>query len=421
MINIVGDKGKYKKNISVFNILSMLTFVMTAAMIIILFLSWISLHHLYRSYIVKHAEADAVSISQSFLASNRELLLPSAERGNRQLDITAINHQRLDDTFRQFLSPFNVIKVKIFSTDGTIIYSTDPSLIGKLDRGNIQLNKALSGYNSSKIQTKNKMTDLAFEPRFDVDVVETYVPIYNLNEVIIGSFEIYQDMTHFRSDIDKGVRLGVLVLLFILLIVFSIAFIIVQSITKKLVVAQNELQSLASIDSLTSVYNRRYIFKQLKIEACRVFRGKGELSIILIDLDFFKKINDSYGHPVGDAVLQKVAKTIQDNIREYDTLGRYGGEEFLVVLPNANTTNALEIAERVRKSIESLVIEYNKQIIPITISCGVSTLSSSETSIEQLIKIADKALYTAKENGRNQIMNAPVKISMVDQTTSLVY
>lgn len=400
MLKIIKDRS----NITLFNILRWLTIIMTVSMITILCLSGMSIYHLYNDYIVKRAETDAVSISQSFLASNQTLLLTPLSRVSRQLDLSSIESQKLDIAFRQFLPPFNIIKIKIFSTDGTIIYSTDPSIIGQFSRRNIHLNKALSGYNSSKMQTKNEMMDLAFESRFDVDVVETYVPIYNSNNVIVGSFEIYQDMTRFRSDVIKGVSLAILTLLLILLTVFYIAFKIVKHTTSELVLAQDELQSLATIDSLTSVYNRHYIFKQLKIEAARVFREKGKLSIVLIDLDFFKKINDSYGHQVGDEVLQEVAKTIQNNIREYNTVGRYGGEEFLILLPNSDSDSAVEIAERIRQSIEDIVIECDKQILSITISAGVSTLSYPEVNIERLIKRADDALYIAKGNGRNKVV-----------------
>lgn len=202
---------------------------------------------------------------------------------------------------------------------------------------------------------------------------------------------------------------------------FFIALKMVQFSTRELVLTQNKLQRLASIDSLTSIYNRYYILKQLNIEAARVLREKGELSIILFDLDLFKKINDRYGHQMGDKALQKVAKTIQSNIREYDYAGRYGGEEFLIVLPNADEDKAAEIAERVRQSIENMIIKCDTQVIPVLISAGVSTLIASETNIEQLIKRADDALYAAKKNGRNQVMVAPSVVLTGKQKTALLY
>ena len=411
----------YLKYASPFNIQRRLSSILMASMVIILILSGVSLHQLYSNYIIERAEADAVSISQSFLAANYTLLLPPSNEGVYPLDKHSLRIEKLDEAFRLFLPPFHVIKLKVFSTDGTIIFSTDPSLIGQIDRENINLNKALAGLYSSKMQTKNEITDLQFEPRFNVDVVETYVPIYSLSGGIIGSFEIYQDISRFRDDVIRGVILAISVLAVILLIVFLIAFKMIKLSTTELVLVQNELQRLASIDSLTSIYNRYYILKQLKIEVARILKEKGELSTILFDLDFFKNINDNYGHQVGDKVLQQVAKTIQSNTREYDCVGRYGGEEFLVVLPNADGDKAAEIAERVRQSIENIIIKCDTQIIPISISAGVSTLRISETSIDQLINRADKALYAAKRNGRNQVMVAPPVVPVGQKMTTLLH
>jgi len=397
----------YLTHTSSFNIQGRLSSILAASMVIILILSGIGLHHLYSHYIIKRAEADAVSISQSFLAANHTLLIPPPNEDKQPLDKNNLKIEALDEAFRLFLPPFHVIKLKVFSTDGTILFSTDPSIIGHIEHENINLNKALTGFNSSKMQTKNEIMDLQFESRFDVDVVETYVPIYNLSGGIVGSFEIYQDTSRFRDDVVRGVILAVSVLAFILLVVFFIAFKMVQITTKELVLVQNELQRLASIDSLTSIYNRYFIFKQLNIEAARVLSGKGKFSIILLDLDLFKNINDRYGHQMGDEVLQKVAKIIQSDIREHDYVGRYGGEEFLVLLPNTDRYKAADIAERIRQSIENIIIKYDAQLIPISVSAGVSTLSASETNVDQLINRADKALYTAKKNGRNQVVVSP--------------
>lgn len=411
----------YLKRITPSNIQSRLSSILTASMIVILILSVIGLHNLYSSYIIKLAEANSVSISQSLLAINNTLLIPPSNKDSITLDKNSIKNKKLDEAFRLFLPPFHVIKLKVFSTDGTIIFSTDPSLTGQIERGNINLTKALAGFNSSKVQAKSETMDLKLEPQFDVDIVETYVPIYDLTNEIVGIFEICQDTTRFRDDAVRGIILAASALACILLVVFFIALKMVQFSTRELVLTQNKLQRLASIDSLTSIYNRYYILKQLNIEAARVLREKGELSIILFDLDLFKKINDRYGHQMGDKALQKVAKTIQSNIREYDYAGRYGGEEFLIVLPNADEDKAAEIAERVRQSIENMIIKCDTQVIPVLISAGVSTLIASETNIEQLIKRADDALYAAKKNGRNQVMVAPSVVLTGKQKTALLY
>lgn len=399
-------KTSNMRRITSFNIQRRFSLILAASLIIILSLSVVGLYHLYGQYIIDHAESDAVSISQSFLAINHTLLLPPLDEDRILSENNSVRNQKLDAAFRLFLTPFSVIKPKVFSTDGTIIFSSDPTLIGQRDRNNKHLAKALSGFTSSKMQTKNEMMDLTLEPLFDVDVVETYVPICDLTGEIIGSFEIYQDTTRFRYYIDRGVLLAVSVLTCILLVVYFIAIKVIQISTKELTLAQNELERLASIDSLTSIYNRYYIYRQLNIEVDRTLREKGELSTILVDLDWFKSINDRYGHQVGDDVLKKVAKTIQENIRQYDCVGRYGGEEFLVVLPNAGGDMAVDIAERIRRAIENISIECDKKVIQISISAGVSTLRYSETKVDELVKRADTALYAAKSNGRNQVVAA---------------
>ncbi|WP_170107649.1 GGDEF domain-containing protein [Photobacterium lipolyticum] len=408
------------RNITPFNILRWLSVVMSVSMITTLLLSGFGLYHLYTDYILKHVEQEAVSISRAFLASNHTLLLPPSKKESHQPNIANIDPQKLDEAFHNYLLPFNVIKIKVFSMDGNIIYSSEPSLIGQIDRGNIQLNKALSGYIVSEMKSKDEMVDLENELRFDVDIVETYIPIYNSTGLIVGCFEMYQDITGFQGAVVRGVSLAVSVLIFIFLMVFLVAFKVVNITTKKLILAQNELQALASIDSLTSVYNRHHIFKQLKVESSRVFRDGGDLSIILFDLDFFKNINDCYGHQVGDEVLHEVAKQIQNNVREYDVVGRYGGEEFLVILPNTDKDSAVEVADRVRQSIENNIFESYKQILSITISAGVSVLISSETSIEQIIKRADDALYSAKLNGRNQVMVDSVEVVTEEMTSPVM-
>ena len=126
------------------------------------------------------------------------------------------------------------------------------------------------------------------------------------------------------------------------------------------------------------------------------------LSIILADIDFFKRINDTYGHLAGDAVLRETAQCMKSVVRPYDGIGRYGGEEFLFVLPSCDTDGAVTLAERLRESIESSAMVLAEGIIPITLSLGVSTNDLSQ-DMETLIGAADTALYRAKNNGRNRV------------------
>jgi diguanylate cyclase (GGDEF)-like protein/PAS domain S-box-containing protein len=171
--------------------------------------------------------------------------------------------------------------------------------------------------------------------------------------------------------------------------------------------AEREAQviaKLAATDPLTGLLNRRAIEIELEIEANRAHRLKLPMSVIFGDLDYFKMVNDQHGHPVGDEVLKGVAKLLQAGVREYDRASRYGGEEFLIMLPETKAEIAQEIAERLRKSISVWKLIHQEKLWPfaMTISFGVAELQPGE-SWEHLVERADRALYRAKKAGRNQV------------------
>jgi diguanylate cyclase (GGDEF)-like protein len=163
---------------------------------------------------------------------------------------------------------------------------------------------------------------------------------------------------------------------------------------------QQRLHQAANTDSLTKTYNRRYLFSRLEEEIDRADREGTLLSVILFDLDHFKTINDSFGHGVGDAVLKEAAAIMRRSIRGADLCGRYGGEEFLIILPSASKSVAVEIAERVRLSIREQI--WPQPELKTSISGGVAEYSG--TGLTQLLEIADKRLYRAKEAGRDRII-----------------
>lgn len=179
----------------------------------------------------------------------------------------------------------------------------------------------------------------------------------------------------------------------------------VKERTKELNEANNKLELLSRTDSLTELANRRYFNDYLDLEWNRAIREKIPISLLMIDIDYFKFFNDNYGHIQGDRCLKEVAKELKDSLnRSIDFVARYGGEEFVLVLPN--TLNAEIVAQRCQKNIESLEIphEYSKVSKYVTVSIGLTTMIPSlELSKTQLIMQADKALYQAKEKGRNQI------------------
>jgi two-component system, cell cycle response regulator len=173
--------------------------------------------------------------------------------------------------------------------------------------------------------------------------------------------------------------------------------------------AHEELQSVAAHDSLTGLWNRGAILDLLRREISRRRRNGDALGVIMADIDFFKKINDTHGHLIGDAVLQEVTRRLACNVRPYDAVGRYGGEEFLIVLPDCNPTNLVVGAERLRRSIADQAIETSVGPIAVTLSLGLASVETGEKEMvhpETIVRHADEALYTAKARGRNRLETA---------------
>jgi diguanylate cyclase (GGDEF)-like protein len=165
-----------------------------------------------------------------------------------------------------------------------------------------------------------------------------------------------------------------------------------------------QAQEVAEIDALTFLLNRRMIVKKLQGEVVRAERYNSLLSISVVDVDRFKVVNDTYGHSVGDEVLRQVAGQLQDHIRHPDVVGRYGGEEFLILLPSSDANAAADQAQRLCKHMREMVIPINhgEQTINITVSIGVAQFQNGTDTWETLLNRADNAMYEAKSNGRDR-------------------
>lgn len=162
------------------------------------------------------------------------------------------------------------------------------------------------------------------------------------------------------------------------------------------------LQADAAIDFVTRIPNRRMLDKRLREECARFARHDHVFSVIMLDIDHFKRINDQYGHVAGDRILRATAALIHEQKRESDYLARYGGEEFVIILPGADITQATLAAEKIRKRLAGARMNYEGQAIIVTISGGIAAIKAGDTA-EAIIARADAALYRAKENGRNRI------------------
>ena len=194
-----------------------------------------------------------------------------------------------------------------------------------------------------------------------------------------------------------------LVILLLTLSIFRVSRLRKQT-NKELARLNEQLYEFATTDDMTSLFNRRHFLEIAQRELDQLQRTKKMGAVLMIDIDHFKNINDSHGHAAGDQILIEVAKLLKDNLRDYDIVGRIGGEEFAMFLPNSHIETATQIAERIREKTANLSTSFQQKSISLTISVGLTAIQENEKSIDSIINRADKALYQAKYSGRNTVI-----------------
>ncbi|WP_426752434.1 diguanylate cyclase [Myxococcus sp. Y35] len=166
----------------------------------------------------------------------------------------------------------------------------------------------------------------------------------------------------------------------------------------------DEIYRLTTMDGLTQIYNRRYFDEQLDREISRSRRYERMLSLVLLDIDHFKAVNDKFGHLAGDSVLKQLASTVRTKIRREDVFARYGGEEFAILLPEVSLAGTRQLAEKVRRLVEKQRFEFDRQVIPVTVSVGLAVLEPFHREPGELVRDADEKLFEAKTTGRNRVV-----------------
>ena len=321
-----------------------------------------------------------------------------------------------------FIPPYNQFFIYFNSSSPVVFFTITSSLIGifmsKLHRhieeihvildnemiGSMMLknrkilwcNKAMStllGYSESELLGSSTKLLFAEEAMFETVGRDAY-PL-KINEPYRNQFEMR------KADGDK---------IWIDISGAAIPYDLTMSLwlvndISKLKALEAKLKHEVDHDFLTGLRSRASFMSQALIELHRAVRSNQPLSLLMLDIDFFKLVNDSYGHQTGDMVLKSIAELIKSIVRDFDICARIGGEEFVILLPETNKDKALEVAERIRVLIENTKISSFSPMpqLQITISIGLSTLSSKEDSIDTLISNADQALYKAKNTGRNRV------------------
>ncbi len=193
-----------------------------------------------------------------------------------------------------------------------------------------------------------------------------------------------------------------------IILIFGFFYLFVSRLLGRISQAQQQLVELATIDDLTRLYNRRYFFERFNQEVERAKRYRRPLSCIILDIDHFKNVNDTFGHLAGDQVLRDLGQILRKNCRQSDLAGRYGGEELIILLPETESSGARIIADRIREMIEEhQTVGHRGESIRVTVSLGVASLSALELAgldkNDRIIQYADDALLLAKKGGRNRV------------------
>ena len=260
----------------------------------------------------------------------------------------------------------------------------DPEAVSNSDHVQIALRQGKSQKFAlpEDVQMEGILTD--FRPREIYVLPATYKQV-PLGAIVLGNTKPYQIEEQTRMELFRQA--------------FGLAL--------NNALAHDRLQRLAALDPLTSVYNRRFGLGRLHEEFQRAIRSTIPLGLLMMDIDHFKNINDTYGHQVGDRILKSIAGVIRTVLREGDILVRYGGEEFLAILPAAASDDLELVGERIRRSVEDSAIIEGQQTIRITLSLGGAAFPNQNVEKESaLLQLADDSLYQAKDTGRNRVVIA---------------
>lgn len=187
-----------------------------------------------------------------------------------------------------------------------------------------------------------------------------------------------------------------------------------KSLLQRVSNKKNKYKELATHDLLTGLYNHQFLKDYLEIEIYKAKRNKTNIGVIMLDIDFFKDFNDRYGHLCGDEILQSIGELLNQNVRKSDIACRYGGEEFMIVMPEASLANVYEKAEILREMVKTISIKWGAEIVKnVTVSLGVSYYPENGSTRNELIEAADRALYKAKQEGKDRVCVAPEQVSEV--------
>ncbi len=339
-----------------------------------------------------------------------ESILIREDKNGPTISLATSARDTLDVKIRDMYDPLNIVSVLIFSRDRTAIYGNEKKLPKEcVDERHLEevFTQGKIVYHLHKGQT---IIDLVGEKREQTDLAQVYVPIRHKDGQIMGVFSVYSDVSRLTKKYNRQMISSVLAQTFMLLLLSIISYFFIIRESNELKLAYQKLETMATTDPLTGISNRRQLLERVEQHFAMMQRSSETvtnsvgLGFIMIDVDFFKQVNDTYGHLAGDSVLQELATKINQILRQYDVFGRYGGEEFMIVLPNTLPAESHRITSRLVAVVREHTFFWGNDPIRITLSAGVTWTDAANETLDEVLNKVDTLLYEAKEQGRNQVV-----------------
>jgi diguanylate cyclase (GGDEF)-like protein len=356
-------------------------------------------HRIYYAHVCRSAELGAIRLARTILDERPPILTGSAGRGTA-IAVAPARLPELDVRIRRYVPALSLLRISLFDRDGRVLYSTEPTVVPSGQTRNAALGSALNGHASSSRVDARVAGGTA-------DAVLSYVPLRE-GDHVLGALAVTTDISGSRGDFKRMLVLSTALVAAGLVAGVGVLYVLVRGAAREVDQAHRDLEMMAITDVLTGLANRRYLMARAEEECARIRRQRGRdpakagVGFIMADIDGFKAVNDTHGHLVGDDILRSVADRIRRVTRRYDIVGRYGGDEFLVVVPGTDFDETGSVAERLWQTVRDEAFAIDGSTARITVSVGFTCAEGDD--VQAALKRADEALYRAKNAGRDRIV-----------------
>ena len=349
----------------------------------------VGVHYVYYANVRRAAELSARRLADVIARDARVFVAPDVSGGES-------SRTALDAQLRRDVMSLGLAELTVFDGTGRVIYSTASRRGDVSSSERSALDQALAGGTAS-----------SFVRDGAVDGLVSYLPLRDGAEVR-GGLRVITDVSRFRREFTAMLGLSMTLAVAALLGVFGVLFVLVRSAARQVDAVQTELETMAVTDAVTGLVNRRYLMARAAEECARIPRQRGRdpakagVGFIMADIDGFKTVNDTLGHLAGDEILRSVAERIRRVTRRYDIVGRYGGDEFLVVVPGTDFDETGAVAERVWQIVREESFTVGSAAVEVTMSVGFTCADGDD--VNAALRRADEALYRAKQGGRDRVV-----------------